>query len=222
MVLLKGILVGFLLLVLAFGAPSQADTITLHIEGTVTQNLTEEPKWAPLLETPVGTPVVASFEIDTVDIFTTIFPLVTLREPLQGLIFNPSVKINGTDFSGKFVTSEPLLFPGTVSVLRAGPFSLGVEETLGTAVILPQTARWETMKIDFGLGFPETVAGVDLRDLDVTSDDGLFGNSSVFYTAGPVIDGERQTDTWQSIIFAVKRIYAARHSNNPAAAVEGK
>ncbi|NNE84723.1 MAG: hypothetical protein HKN28_12210 [Alphaproteobacteria bacterium] len=119
------------------------------------------------------------------------------------------------------MTSEPLLPPGVVSLLRIGSFSLSVEETFGTAPVQQPGGRWELLEFDFGFGFAEAAIGLDLRDFELTSDQGLFGNSRVFYTAGPVVDGERRTDTWQSITFQVRRIYAVTSPGSPPTAIQG-
>jgi hypothetical protein len=217
----KSISAGFVLLFFAFSAPSNADIITIQVEGTVTRNLTEESKGAPLLEVPLGAPVVASFRIDTDDFTTTVIPLVPPLEPLQGTTFRSRVRIGDIEFSENFVTSEPLLPPGVVSLLRIGSFSLGVEETFGTAPVRQPGGRWELLELDFGFGFADAAIGLDLRDFEFTADQGLFGNSRVFYTAGPVVDGERRTDIWQSINFQVRRMYALASSDSRPAAIEG-
>jgi hypothetical protein len=199
---------GFLLLALGFATSAHAEIVTIQVEGTVTRNLTEESKWAPLLDVPLGAPVVASFRIDTDDFTTTIIPLVPPPGPMQGTTFGSHVRIGDVELSENFVTSEPLLPPGVISRLQIGSFSLGLEETFGTAPVQQPSGRWELLEFDFGIGFADSAIGLDLRDFDITADEGLFGNSRVFYTAGPIADGKRQTDTWQRIIFQVRRMTA--------------
>jgi hypothetical protein len=208
------------LLFFALSPPSNAEIITIQVEGSVTQNLTKPSKGAPLLDVPIDAPVVASFQIDTDDFSTTVIPLVPPLEPLQGTTFGSRVRIGNIEFSESFVTSEPLLPPGVVSLLRIGSFSLGVEESFGTAPVQQPGGRWEFLELDFGFGFAEAAIGLDLRDFEITADQGLFGNSRVFYTAGPIVDGERQTDIWQSVIFQVHRMYTVTNPGSPPAAIQ--
>lgn len=213
---------GLLPLWLAFSASAHAEIITIQIEGTVTQNLTDELKGAALLEVPLGAPVTASFQIDTDDFSTTVIPLVPPPGPLRGTTFGSRVRIGATEFSGNFVTSEPLLPPGVVSLLRIGSFSLGMEETFGTAPVQPHDGRWETLEIDFGFGFADATVGIDLRDFEMSAEDGVFGSSSVSYSAGPIVDGARQTDIWQRIIFQSERMYAVSNPDAPSDTAEDK
>ena len=131
-----------------------------------------------------------------------------------------SFRIDTDDFSQDFVTLKPLLPPGSASLQRIGAFSLGVEDVFGTVPIGQTGDRWESLRIDFGYGFPQTATGTDLPNIDINSDEYLFGNSSVSYTSGPVVDGVRQTDTGPRIAFSTRRLYAKAIS--PPAAVERK